>query len=78
MGILTKLESSIGKIKDVSLFLKKIFKKKRQINREQFIESVHHLLFYGNILEKLDYTKRDSFISGFSENQIERIAFSIK
>lgn len=80
MDILISRESSIGKIKNVLIFLKNIFKMKKEIivNRERFLESVYHLLFYGNILEKLDYTRRDSFTSGFSEDQIKTTAFSIQ
>jgi hypothetical protein len=51
---------------------------KRQVNREQFIESVYHLSFYGNILKEIDYTRGESFISGFSENQIKTTSFSIQ
>ena len=78
MAILIKRESSIGKIKNILLFLKNIFKMKRQVNRERFIESVYHLSFYGNILKEIDYTRRESFIVGFSENQIITTSFSIQ
>lgn len=80
MDILIRRETSIGriKIKNVLHFLKNIFKMKRQVNRERFIESVYHLSFYGNILKEIDYTRRESFISGFSENQIKTISFSIQ
>ena len=78
MDILIKRESSIGKIKNVLLFLKNIFKMKPQVNRERFIESIYHLSFYGNILNEIDYTRRDSFISGFSEKQIRTTSFSIQ
>lgn len=79
MAILIKRESSIGKIKNILPFLKNIFKMNTQVivNRKQFIESVYHLSFYGNILNELNYTI-GSLTSGFSENQIRTIAFSIQ
>src|SRR6185312_13562953 len=59
-------------------FLKNVFKMKRQVNRERFIESVYHLSFYGNILKEIDYRRGESFVSDFSENQIKTTSFSIQ
>lgn len=69
------------KIRDLFLSLKNylfVIKKSVKTNRQQFIESVYHLSFYGNILKEIDYTRRESFISGFSEYQIKTTTFPIQ
>jgi hypothetical protein len=77
---LTLMDFNTGRIKDLLLFGSKyLFKRKRRqiITKEQFIESVYHLCFYGKILNHLNYTI-SPFASEFKENQIKIIAFSIQ
>ena len=71
---------NIGKIKNLLTCVQQyVFKKKKSVvvNRERFIESVYHLFYYGNILDKINYTKKD-FTSDFSEDQIKVITFPIQ
>ncbi|MDP4116329.1 MAG: hypothetical protein Q8903_09355 [Bacteroidota bacterium] len=75
MVISIRKGSNIGKIKKLLICVQK--KKSAIVNRERFIESVYHLSFYGNILDKINYTKKD-FTSDFSEDQLKIITFSIQ
>jgi hypothetical protein len=80
MVISIRKGSNIGKIKKLLTCVQQyLFKKKKSVvvNRERFIESVYHLFYYGNILDKINYTKKD-FTSDFSEDQIKVITFPIQ
>jgi hypothetical protein len=80
MVISIRKGSNIGKIKKLLICVqKRLCKKKKSVivNKERFIESVYHLSFYGNILDKIDYTKKD-FTPYFSEDQLKIITFPIR